>query len=160
MPRPRPTIVIMLPPACLTRLPRDGRLNNIGNVQMQVGQYADAVQSFKRASRLSASFSFAQTNLAMALYLDGQKQEALRTFRNVLRKYPYFDDAHAAFAAALWREGDFRTAEEEFFIRNEDARYRDVDWLRSYRRWAPPFVEGARALVEIRRSDPTGEQSG
>ena len=67
----------------------------------------------------------------------------------LLRKYPYFDDMHAALAAALWEGGQAGPAEEEWG-RVRDPRYRDRAWLRADRRWPPRLVGGLEAFLDLR----------
>ena len=55
-------------------------------------------------------------------------QESLRSLRNLLRRYPDFDDARAALAAELWAEGLEGDAETNW-QRVDDIRYSDRTWL-------------------------------
>ena len=63
--------------------------NNIGNTQMQIGQYAEAVVSLEKARALvsGGSFAFADTNLAMALFLSGDTKRSFSLFRRILTRY-------------------------------------------------------------------------
>ena len=63
--------------------------NNIGNTQMQLGLYNDAVSNFEKARALvtGGSFAFADTNLAMALFLSGDTKRAFSLFRRILTRY-------------------------------------------------------------------------
>ena len=63
--------------------------NNIGNTQMQIGEYTEAVSSLEKARALvsGGSFAFADTNLAMALFLSGDTKRSFSLFRRILTRY-------------------------------------------------------------------------
>lgn len=58
------------------------------------------------------SFSQAAANRRLAEYQLGLGKGAMKGMRELLRRYPDFDDVRAAYAAALWNEGELGKAEE------------------------------------------------
>ena len=63
--------------------------------------------------------------------------------RNIIRKYPQFPDVRAALTAALWAEGKLGEAESNWAaVVGLDRRYKDINWVKSVRRW-PPVMVGA-----------------
>jgi predicted Zn-dependent protease len=96
-----------------------------------------------KAAELAPNFAFARANYALALYQTGQTEEAVRTMRNIIRKYPQFPDVRAALTAALWAEGKLGEAESNWAaVVGLDRRYKDINWVKSVRRW-PPVMVGA-----------------
>jgi protein O-mannosyl-transferase len=61
---------------------------NLGQVYSAKGQYARAEALFRRALRLCPSYQIARNNLADALYHQGKKEEADRTFREASAAAP------------------------------------------------------------------------
>jgi tetratricopeptide (TPR) repeat protein len=95
--------------------------NNLGNANAGLGRWDEALACFSRAVALAPNFSFAAANEALALWATDAREPAVRKLRALLRRYPGFDDARAALAAALWaagREGDAETA----WARVDDSR--------------------------------------
>lgn len=125
-------------------------LNNMGNAHAALGEWDDAVESFKAATQLDGRFVFALANEALALYELRRDEEALRKIRFLVRKYPTFGDMHAAIAMAAWEQGDSAQAENEWYKAVEqDSRYEDTAWVRDVRRWPPRLIgalESFRAL--------------
>lgn len=58
------------------------------------------------------SYSQAAANRRLAEYQLGLGLGAMKGMRELLRRYPDFDDVRAAYAAALWNEGELSKAEE------------------------------------------------
>jgi tetratricopeptide (TPR) repeat protein len=95
--------------------------NNLGNAYGGLGKWRDAVDCFGRAASLAPSFSFAAANQALALWQAGDRTEAERRMRALLRRYPDFADVRAALAAALWADG-LEAEAEAAWSRVDDAR--------------------------------------
>lgn len=55
----------------------------------------------------------------------------------------------AALAAALWADG-LEDQAENAWLRVDDPRYRNREWLRSQRRWPPALADALDALLSIR----------
>ena len=122
--------------------------NNLGNAEAGVGDWEAASEHYGRAAKIAPQFAFASANKALADYQLGRDDDALRTIRNLLRKFPAFDDMRAALAAILWARGLQDEAENEL-LRVEDARYSDVSWIQNERRWPPRLVKDVSALLRI-----------
>lgn len=125
--------------------------NNLGNARLAMGEYEQARASYHKASTLAPQFSFAANNEAIASFQLGDDTFAFRSWRSLLRKYPGFDDARAALAAALWATGEAAKAEDEL-ARVDDMRYRDKAWREKYRRWPPRLESAMVAMLELRFS--------
>ena len=67
-----------------------------------LGNWDVAIADFQKAAELAPQYAFARANYALAQYQIGQTDEAVRTMRNLVRKYPKFADMRAALTAALW----------------------------------------------------------
>ncbi|HEY9833478.1 MAG TPA: tetratricopeptide repeat protein, partial [Stenomitos sp.] len=94
--------------------------------------------------------AFARANYALALYQTGQKEEALRTLRNIIRKYPQFPDVRAALTAALWVDGKQGEAESNWAaVVGLDNRYKDLEWVKSIRRWPPVMVAALEKFLTL-----------
>eukprot|EP00898_Chlorokybus_atmophyticus_P005125 jgi/Chlat1/5613/Chrsp369S00863 len=124
--------------------------NNLGNAKAGLGQWDDAVTGYSKAAQLAPEFAFAAANHALALYQIGKKDEAFRMFRNILRKYPEFPDIRAALAAALYAEGKGDEAETNW-LRVEDLRYKDRQWVEKTRRWPPRLVAALASFLDLTR---------
>ncbi len=117
--------------------------NNLGNANAGLGHWDIAVEEYLLAADLAPDFAFARANYALALYQTDQTQEAIRTMKNLVRKYPQFADMRAALTAALWAEGQSGEAESNWASAvGLDRRYRDIEWVTQVRRW-PPKVTSA-----------------
>lgn len=123
--------------------------NNLGNTYLGLQRWGDAVECFDKAIGLSRDYSFAAANKALAMFQLGQREEAIREMRALLRRYPDFPDMRAALAAAQWaagREGDAETN----WQRVEDPRYKDMGWLVKERRWPPALTESLQAFLQLK----------
>ena len=58
------------------------------------------------AAAAAPQFSFSRCNYAIALYQGAEDDAAVtKTLQSLTRKYPNFDDPHAALTAILWDAG-------------------------------------------------------
>eukprot|EP00850_Spirogloea_muscicola_P002163 SM000008S22252 [mRNA] locus=s8:613660:616285:- [translate_table: standard] len=122
--------------------------NNLGNVRAAEGRWDEALRNYGRAVQLAPEFSFAAANYALALYQVGRDNEAIKQFRSLLRKYPEFPDMRAALAVSLYAVG--LTAEAETnWVRLEDQRYRNREWVRRTRRWPPRLASNLEAFLDV-----------
>ena len=86
----------------------------------------------------------------MALYQAGQTEEATRTMRNLVRKYPKFADMRAALTAALWVQGKRGEAESQWVSAvGLDSRYKDAEWVATVRRWPPAMVAALEKFLSL-----------
>jgi tetratricopeptide (TPR) repeat protein len=131
--------------------PKDSAaFNNRGNAKAGAGDWEAALTDYQTAAELNPGFAMAQANCALALYQLGQIDTSMRRFRNLVRKYPQFADMRAAFAAALWRQGQRGEAESQWVsVIGLDSRYRDLDWVRTIRRWPPQLVDALGQFLAL-----------
>jgi tetratricopeptide (TPR) repeat protein len=131
--------------------PKDpAAFNNRGNAKAGAGDWEAALADYQTAAELNPGFAMAQANCALALYQLGQTNTSMRRFRNLVRKYPQFADMRAAFAAALWAQGQRGEAESQWVsVVGLDARYRDLEWVRTIRRWPPHLVDALAQFLSL-----------
>ena len=137
--------------AVLRVSPQDpAAFNNLGNAYSGLGLWSEASENYERATRIAPQFSFAAANKAIVDFQLGDRDNAaFKELRTLLRRYPEFPDARAALAAGLWTIGKQAEAEEEWG-RVNDPRYRDIQWLKTQRRWPPRLVQGVEAFLSIK----------
>ena len=98
-------------------------------------------------ARLAPQFSFSRCNDAIALYQGAEDDAAVKkTLQSLTRKYPNFDDPHAALTAILWDAGERGKAEDEW-LRVEDPRYGDIAWLVKERRWPDRLTKAMARFI-------------
>jgi tetratricopeptide (TPR) repeat protein len=115
--------------------------NNLGNAHAGLNNWKEAVKYYHKATELAPNFAFAGANESLALYESGQKEQAIKKMRNLVRKYPLFPDMRAALTAVLWAEGKQGEAESNWVATiGMDSRYRDLDWVKTVRRWPPSMI--------------------
>eukprot|EP00798_Chlamydomonas_sp_ICE-L_P020732 gene20732-27547_t len=114
-----------------------------------LGRFDDAVKYYGKAVELAPSFSFAAANKALAMYQQGQEEQAIRDMRALLRRYPDFPDMRAGLAAALWGQG-LEGQAESTWERVDDIRYKDRNWIRKERRWPPKLANSLEALLDLK----------
>lgn len=126
--------------------------NNLANAKLGLADYKGAEEGYLKAIKLSPSFSFARCNWAIAIFAGGGRDDqAMRELRSLTRRYPDFADARAALVAALWATGERGAADEEWErVLDLDARYKDMAWLESGRRWPPRLVQAMQDFRGIR----------
>ncbi len=126
--------------------------NNLGNAKAGQGKWEEAIADYKKAADLAPNFAFARANYALALYQTGETDEALRTLRNIIRKYPQFPDVRAALTAVLWKQGKVGEAESNWVAAvGLDSRYKDVNWVKSIRRWPPVMVDALQKFLKLQQ---------
>ena len=124
--------------------------NNLGNAKSGLGQWQAALEDYQTASRLDPTFAFARVNAALVTYQIGEVDEAIRQLRSLTRKYPSFPDARAALTAALWQLGQHGEAESNWVaVTGLDTRYRNLDWVRTVRRWPPAIADALEQFVNL-----------
>lgn len=126
--------------------------NNLGNAKAGQGRWEEAIADYQKAAELAPNFAFARANYALALYQTGETEEALRTLRNIIRKYPQFPDVRAAITAVLWKQGKVGEAESNWVAAvGLDSRYKDIDWVKSIRRWPPVMVDALQKFLKLQQ---------
>lgn len=125
--------------------------NNRGNAEAGQGDWKAAIADYRKAADLAPAYAAARTNYALALYQDGQTKEAIQTLKNLARKYPNYADVRAALTAVLWAEGRQGEAESQWVgAVGLDARYRDLNWVKTIRRWPPAMVAALEKFLSLK----------
>jgi tetratricopeptide (TPR) repeat protein len=127
--------------------------NNRGNAKAGAGDWEAALADYQKAAELDPGFAMAQANYGLALYQLGHTEDSMRRFRNLVRKYPQFADMRAALVAALWNRGQRGEAESQWVsVIGLDSRYRDLDWVRTVRRWPPELTDALAQFLSLQNS--------
>lgn len=124
--------------------------NNRGNAKAGLSQWEAALEDYQKAAELDPKFAFARVNAALVEFQLGNAKEAIRQFRSLTRRYPNFADARAALTAALWSEGQTGAAESNWVaVIGLDGRYKDLDWVKTVRRWPPAMVNALDSFLNL-----------
>ena len=125
-------------------------LNNRGNAKAGQQHWQDALTDYQQAADIAPNFPIARGNAALVMYEMGDRTEAIRNMRNLVRKYPMYSDMRAALAAALWVEGQQGEAESNWVAAvGLDNRYQDLNWLKNIRRWPPTMIEALDKFLNL-----------
>ncbi len=125
-------------------------LNNRGNAKAGQHKWQDALADYQLAADLAPTFPLARGNASLIMYQLGDRSEAIRNMRNLVRKYPMYSDMRAALAAALWEEGKQGEAESNWVAAvGLDNRYQDLNWLKNIRRWPPNMIEALEKFLNL-----------
>jgi len=124
--------------------------NNRGNAEAGQHKWNAALADYEKASAIAPRFAVARANSALVTYQLGDRQEALRQVRNLVRKYPTFADVRAAITAMLWVEGQQGEAESNWVAAvGLDRRYQNLDWVADIRRWPPTMVKALEKFLTL-----------
>ena len=124
--------------------------NNRGNAKAGQHKWQDALEDYQQAANIAPNFSMARGNASLIQYQIGDRPEAIRNMRNLVRKYPMYTDMRAALAAALWVEGQQGEAESNWVAAvGLDNRYQDLDWVGNIRRWPPSMVKALERFLSL-----------
>ncbi|BAZ43008.1 TPR repeat-containing protein [Chondrocystis sp. NIES-4102] len=125
-------------------------LNNRGNAEAGQQKWEIALEDYQQAANISPNFPIARGNASLIMYQLGNHSEAIRTMRNLVRKYPMYADMRAALAAALWVSNQQGEAESNWVAAvGLDNRYQDLDWIKNIRRWPPSMVEALERFLNL-----------
>ena len=125
-------------------------LNNRGNAKAGQENWEDALSDYQQAANIAPNFALARGNASLVIYQIGDRTEAIRNMRNLVRKYPMYSDMRAALAAALWVEGQQGEAESNWVAAvGLDNRYQDLEWIENIRRWPPKMVEALEKFLNL-----------
>lgn len=125
-------------------------LNNRGNAKAGQQKWQEAFEDYQEAATIAPDFPMARGNAALVQYQLGDRSEAIRNMRNLVRKYPMYSDMRAALAAALWVEGQQGEAESNWVAAvGLDNRYQDLDWIENIRRWPPSMVAALERFLKL-----------
>lgn len=125
-------------------------LNNRGNAKAGQEKWQEALLDYQKAADIAPNFPMARGNASLVIYQIGDRQEAIRNMRNLVRKYPMYSDMRAALAAALWAEGQQGEAESNWVAAvGLDSRYQDLEWIRNIRRWPPEMINSLEKFLSL-----------
>ena len=125
-------------------------INNRGNAKAGQMKWQDALEDYQLAADLAPTFPLARGNASLIQYQIGDRTEAIRNMRNLVRKYPMYSDMRAALAAALWVEGQQGEAESNWVAAvGLDNRYQDLHWIEDIRRWPPLMIEALSRFLSL-----------
>ena len=125
-------------------------LNNRGNAKAGQQKWQEALNDYQQAALIAPNFAMARGNASLIQYQIGDRSEAIRNMRNLVRKYPMYSDMRAALAAALWVEGQQGEAESNWVAAvGLDNRYQDLDWIENIRRWPPSMVSALERFLKL-----------
>lgn len=121
-----------------------------GNVAMRLERYDQALEDFRTAANLAPGLAGYRLREATLLYQQGEPEGAKTMMKGIVRKYPRYAEAYAALAAISWVEGRQAAAEEQFerAIR-QDARWGDMDFVRSSTRWPPALYRAMEQFLNL-----------
>lgn len=133
-------------------------LNYRGNALCQLGKYDEALTDYQEATDIflndgeQRQASLSRANEALALFGAGEREQAIKTMKSVIREDPGVTDMHVALAATYWRDGVVGKAEGEWQFACENistgcAAYKDMDWVTNIRRWPPNLVRELQAFL-------------
>ena len=124
--------------------------NNRGNAKAGQQKWQEALVDYQKAVEIAPNFSLARANAALVTYQIGDRADAIRQLRNLVRKYPLFPDVRAALTAVLWVEGKQGEAESNWVATvGIDNRYQNIDWVANVRRWPPKMVEALEQFLTL-----------
>lgn len=125
-------------------------LNNRGNAKAGQQKWQDALLDYQQAADIAPTFPLARGNASLIQYQLGNRTEAIRNMRNLVRKYPMYSDMRAALAATLWVEGKQGEAESNWVAAvGLDNRYQDLDWISNIRRWPPSMIQALSRFLNL-----------
>lgn len=125
-------------------------LNNRGNAKAGQQKWQDALADYQLAANLDPTFAMARANASLVQYQIGDRPEAIRNIRNLVRKYPLYSDMRAALAAVLWVEGQQGEAESNWVAAvGLDNRYQDLNWVENIRRWPPLMIQALSKFLNL-----------
>ena len=87
--------------------------NNLGNVLLREGKYAEAAGHFRAAMRLAPHRTEPAVSLGFALLDQGKKEEAARLFKAIISYMPSVYKAHSGLGIVYLETGRLSAAEEE-----------------------------------------------
>lgn len=125
-------------------------LNNRANAKAGQQKWQSALEDYQEAANIAPDFPMARGNASLVLYQIGDRSQAIRNMRNLVRKYPMYSDMRAALAAALWVDGQQGEAESNWVAAvGLDNRYQDLEWIENIRRWPPLMVEALERFLSL-----------
>ena len=126
-------------------------LYNLANVEGSLSNWEGARDLFDQAAEANTGFAMARSSLALADYQLGNISESEMQLKKLIRRYPTFADARAAFTALAWSRGMSGEAESNWIAVTElDPRYYDEKWLITVRRWPPKPAKDLMKFIALK----------
>ncbi len=126
-------------------------LYNLANVEGSTSQWEKARDLFSKASVYNPGFAMARSSMALVDYQLGNIEESEKELKKLIRRYPTFVDARAAYTALNWSKGESGQAESNWVAVSElDPRYSDEEWLKTIRRWPPKPIEDLMHFIDLK----------
>lgn len=121
-----------------------------GNVQMRVGDFVGALNSFSTAADLAPGLAGYRLREATLRFQVGDVAKAKSQLQGLVRKYGTYGEAHAALAAIYWAEGQVDGAEEEFARASAcpgGQVWENGDAVQKITRWPPALYDAYSRLL-------------
>src|SRR5205823_2188029 len=133
-----------------------------GQLMVQAGQYADAVEMLRQARILDGTDKTVQEHLALAQYYAGQTRDAAEGLNNLLKdeKYAKRADLFLALGYCQMESGQVREARRTFETATQLDGGSAAAWL-SLARAALQLKDNTRADLALRKAlslDPAGSE--
>ena len=126
-------------------------LYNLGNVEGSISQWKLARDFFSKAALYNPGFAMARSSMALVDYQLDNIDESEKELKKLIRRYPTFADARAAFTALSWSKGESGKAESNWIAVTElDPRYSDEEWLKKIRRWPPKPIKDLMNFIDLK----------
>ena len=126
-------------------------LYNLANVEGSLLNWVSARELFSKAAKYNTGFAMARSSMALADYQLGKIEESEKELQKLIRRYPTFADARAAFTALNWSKGEIGQAESNWVAVTElDPRYSDEEWLLKVRRWPPKPTKDLMKFIDLK----------
>ncbi|KAG0570608.1 hypothetical protein KC19_6G174800 [Ceratodon purpureus] len=123
---------------------------NLGNVDVRVGDFDNALKAYSRASFLAPGIAGYRLKQALVLFQLDRLEETRKLVQGLVRKYPNYAEAHAVLAAVLWKEGNRDQAEGQFNeATSREPRYKDIRWVRNELQWPPGIMTAMGKFLNI-----------
>jgi len=126
-------------------------LYNLANVEGSTSKWKEARDLFSKAALYNPGFAMARSSMALADYQLDNIDESEKELKKLIRRYPTFVDARAAFTALSWSKGESGNAESNWVAVTElDPRYSDEEWLIKVRRWPPKPTKDLMKFIDLK----------
>ena len=124
--------------------------NNRGNAKAGQQLWDEALIDYQKAVEIDSNYAFARANAALTQYQIGDTDEAIKSMKDIVHRYPMFPDMRAALTAALWEKGKQGEAESNWVAAvGVDNRYQDIKWVEQTRRWPPKMVAALEKFLDL-----------
>ena len=112
-----------------------------GNVASSQQKWTEALEYYEKAVKIYPDFIFARVNIPLIHYQCGDKLEAIKEMRYLVKKYPMSPDIRAALTAILWSTGQEGEAKSHWVSAvGMNDKYKNLDWIQTKRFWPPKII--------------------